>query len=60
MILKIIGLILIMCGIIWIYDARRITRKFFNGLGDENEGALGLKIIGAIFCIVGSFLVYFF
>lgn len=59
MILKIIGLILVICGVIWIYDARRITRKFFNGLGDENEGTLGLKIIGMIFCIGGGLLLYF-
>lgn len=60
MILKILGLILVICGVIWIYDSRRINRKFFNGLGDQNEGTLGLKIIGTIFCIGGALLIYFF
>lgn len=59
MVLKILGTILIICGVIWIYDARRIIRKFFNGLGDQNEGTLGLKIIGALFCLVGAFMLYF-
>ena len=59
MIFKIIGLILVILGVIWIYDARRITRRFFNGLGDQNEGALGFKIFGMIFCIVGGLIIYF-
>lgn len=59
MIFKIIGLILVILGVIWIYDARRITRRFFNGLGDQNEGALGFKIFGMFFCIVGGLIIYF-
>lgn len=59
MVLKILGVILVICGVIWIYDARRIIRKFFNGLGDQNEGALGLKIIGLLFCLSGGILLYF-
>lgn len=59
MVLKFIGIFLLICGVIWIYDARRIIRKFFSGLGDQNEGALGLKLIGGIFCLVGALMVYF-
>lgn len=58
MVLKIIGVILAICGVIWIYDARRITRNFFKGLGDQNEGTFGMKIIGLFFCIVGGLMVY--
>ena len=59
MVLKFVGVILVICGIMWVYDARRIIRKFFNGMGDQNEGALGLKIFGMIFVLVGAFIVYF-
>jgi len=58
MILKVIGIILVMCGVNWIYDSRRINRKFFNGMGDQNEGTLGLKIIGMIFSVVGGLILF--
>lgn len=58
MVLKILGVILVICGVIWIYDARRIIRKFFNGLGDQNEGSLGLKIIGLLVCLAGGLMLY--
>ena len=57
MILKIIGTILALIGVIWIFDARRITRKFF-GFGDQNEGSLGLKMIGFVIAIIGGIMFY--
>ena len=50
---------LLILGVMLVYDARRITRKFFNGLGDQNEGVLGFKIVGWLFCIVGGVVIYF-
>ena len=58
MILKLIGVILVLLGVILIYDARLITKRFF-GFGDQNEGSAGLKMIGFIFAIVGGFILYF-
>ena len=58
MILKLIGVILVLLGVILIYDARLITKRFF-GFGDQNEGSNGLKMIGFIFAIVGGFILYF-
>ena len=58
-IVKIIALLIILVGVILIYDARPITKKFF-GFGDQNEGALGLKIFGFIFVIVGCVLLLFY
>ena len=49
---------LLILGVMLAYDARRITRKFFNGLGDQNEGTLGFKIVGWLFCIVGGVIIY--
>jgi len=52
-----LGIILAMCGVILIYDARPITKKIF-GFGDQNEAALGLKLIGFVISLVGAVIVY--
>jgi len=52
-----LGIILAMCGVILIYDARPITKKTF-GFGDQNEATLGLKLAGFLFSIIGMILVY--
>lgn len=57
-IIKIISLLIILFGIILIYDARIITKKFFS-FGDQNEGTFGLKMIGFIFSIIGGIILYF-
>ena len=46
-ILKLIASIIMIIGVILIYDSRIITKRFF-GFGDQNEGTKGLKIIGFI------------
>lgn len=43
-IVKLIGVLMILCGIILIYDARMITKRFF-GFGDQNDGAMRFKNI---------------
>ncbi len=58
LIIKIIGLTMVLIGVILIYDARIITKRFF-GFGDQNEGANGLKILGFILAIAGALIVYF-
>lgn len=57
-ILKIFALIMILFGVILIYDARILTKKFF-GFGDQNEGSLGLKIIGFFLAVLGGVIIYF-
>ena len=56
-IVKLLGAILMLLGVILIYDARNITKKFF-GFGDQNEGSSGLKIIGFIIAIVGGIIIF--
>ncbi len=56
--LLILGLLLATFGVIMIYDARLITKKMFS-FGDQNEATSGLKILGFIFSIIGTLLVYF-
>ena len=58
-IVDLIGAIIVMLGVILIYDARPITKKLFS-FGDQNEGSLGLKIVGFIVAIIGALLVYIF
>lgn len=56
--LFILGIILAMCGVILIFDARPITKKMF-GFGDQNDAALGLKLFGYLIAIIGMVLIFF-
>ena len=58
LILKLIGVIMVLIGVILIYDARIITKRFFS-FGDQNEGSSGLKIIGFILAIAGGLIIFF-
>ncbi len=44
-ILETIKVIILMIGVIMIYDARSITKKVFS-FGDQNEAVMTLKIVG--------------
>lgn len=57
-ILKLIGLLFIVVGVIMIYDARILTRNFFS-FGDQNEASTGFKILGFFVSIIGALIVYF-
>ena len=58
LIIKIVSLVMVLVGLIMIYDARIITKKFF-GFGDQNEASSGLKILGFILAIIGGLILYF-
>ena len=49
---------MVLGGVILIYDARLITKKFF-GFGDQNDASSGLKIVGFLLAIVGGLIIYF-
>lgn len=57
-IIRIIILLLILCGVILIYDARILTKKFF-GFGDQNEGSAGLKFLGAVLALICGIALFF-
>ena len=57
-IIKLIATLIILSGVILIYDSRIITKRFF-GFGDQNEATSGLKILGFITLIIGGMMVYF-
>lgn len=56
--LLLIGLISLVCGVKFIFDARPIVKKYFS-FGDKNEAALGLKILGFVLMIIGAIIIYF-
>lgn len=56
-ILMIVAIILVALGVVCIFDARVITKRAFS-FGDQNEGSLGLKILGFIIAIVGAIMFY--
>ena len=57
-IIKLIAVLMILAGVILIYDARIITKKFF-GFGDQTEATSGFKILGFFVVIIGGLLFYF-
>ena len=57
-IIMLIALVLVTSGVICIFDARLITKKMFS-FGDQNEGSMGLKMIGFILATIGAFVFYF-
>ena len=57
-VMMLISAIMILIGVILIYDARLITKKFF-GFGDQNEGSSGLKILGFLIVIICGLILYF-
>lgn len=57
-IIDLIAVIVILIGVILIYDARIITKKMF-GFGDQNEATSGLKILGWLIAIIGILIMFF-
>ena len=55
--LRLIGALILLFGVVCIYDARLITRTKFN-FGNENDTTSGFKIFGTLLCIVGGLMLY--
>lgn len=53
-----IGIVSLVCGVKFIYDARPIVKKYFS-FGDKNEATFGLKIFGFLLTIIGGTIIYF-
>jgi hypothetical protein len=54
---KIVLLILVAIGIITIYDARSLSKKFFSN-SDRNSSVILLRIVGFIISIVAGIIIY--
>lgn len=57
-IIKLIAVLMVLVGVIMIYDARILTKRFF-GFGDQNEASNGLKILGFVLAILGGLILFF-
>lgn len=57
-IIKLIGIIIVACGVVLLFDARVIVKKMF-GFGDQNEATTGLKMLGFLLAIIGGLIIYF-
>lgn len=57
-IMRLLAVLMLLGGVILLYDARLITKKFF-GFGDQNEASTGLKILGFLIVIIGGCILYF-
>lgn len=53
-----ISFIVMMIGVIMIFDARKLTKKWFS-FHDQNEGSKWLKIGGFVLVIIGILVLYF-
>lgn len=60
--LTIVGLILCMVGIIFVYDARLLSRneRLIKIKDDQNVIAKRIKILGFVLLVIGALLVYNF
>ncbi|MFR5683255.1 MAG: hypothetical protein ACLUD1_04155 [Clostridia bacterium] len=58
LIIILIAFLLALIGVILIYDARILTKRWFS-FGDQNEGSSGLKIVGFILAIIGGLIILF-
>ena len=54
--LKLFGIIVIAIGVICIFDARKLTKKFFS-TGDTNNAVRTFKIVGFVIAIIGCGIV---
>lgn len=57
-IFRLIGTVILLMGVVLVYDARIITKKVFD-FGDQNEATSGFKILGVIVAIVGGLIILF-
>ncbi len=55
-IINLIGLIVIAIGVVFIYDARKLTKRFFSS-SDANTATKTFKIVGFAITIIGSVFV---
>ena len=54
-----LGIIAIVIGVKFIFDARPIVKVYF-GSGKENENVFVMKIVGFALSIIGGILIYYF
>ncbi len=54
-VLNIIGALVLLVGVLMLFDARALVKKYFN-FGEENTATLGMKIVGVMLILVGGII----
>ncbi len=54
--LELVGSIIALVGVIFIFDGRRVVKKYLN-FGEENLAVQGIKIFGLLLAIVGFVMI---
>lgn len=54
-IIKILSLLCVALGVIMIYDARKLSKKWFS-FGDRNDSTKILKIVGFVISIISGII----
>ena len=54
--LELVGSIIALVGVIFIFDGRRVVKKYLN-FGEENLAVQGIKIFGLLLGIVGFVMI---
>lgn len=52
-----LGMLVILTGVISIFDARTLSKKLFS-FGDQNTAVAVLKIVGFIVSIIGAIIIF--
>lgn len=53
--IKLIGSVIALVGTIFIFDGRRVVKKYFN-YGEENLATAGIKSFGFIIAVIGAIM----
>ena len=55
--IKIFGAVVVLVGMLLIFDGERIIKEHFSKMGDEKKSIFGIKALGTIVAIMGSLVI---
>lgn len=55
--IKVFGAVVVLVGIILIFDGERIIKNHFAKMGDEEKAIFGIKALGTIVALLGCIFV---
>lgn len=55
--IELIGSIILLAGVVLVYDGRRMVRKYLN-FGEENLAVQGIKMFGFVLAVIGCLMMF--
>ena len=55
--IKIFGAVVVLVGLLLIFDGERIIKEHFSKMGNENNSIFGIKALGTLVAILGGIVV---